>query len=182
MKYNIILIIALLLFSFAGYNQATNSSTFEITVTFTNDIPVKQLQVFYYTKGGNRFDTIHFKTDSVNNKIIIYGYNSYVLWVSFPSLVFTLSANKRMDETKEVMQTQYVFYLATTGSLSSYNQPLSGELLFSKKFSNIIVSQEKRSDVPLVAQEETVFGICCELKEAISISNEIVKINQQNSK
>lgn len=167
-----ILSILLLFFHFSSFSQASGSADFEITVKFADNIPVSALQVSYFKKSGNRFEKIHYRVNDAANEMIIFGRNHYILWVPFPTLVFSFVQYETGDEGK-INEYTTEFYLGTNGCLSSYNQPLKGVLQFSMENLNLVVVQENRLEVPVVKKAELFPG---NKPESVAISNQSVRI------
>ena len=157
--------------------QASSQSDFKLQLKFDKQIPVVDLDLFYFKKAGNRFDKINFSVDSINNQITLYGTNNYVLYVTFPTIVF--QHKKRLDNA-ELNEAIYSFYLVSGGALSSYTGQQSKEVLFSYANANITLSLEFHNHndthkVMDVKRTRTISGY----ENKLSLSNERIKIKKE---
>lgn len=130
-----------ILVPFSSFSQASGTADFEVVVKFADNIPVSALTVAYLEKGGNRFYNIHYRVNYAENEMTIFGRNHYILWVSFPTLVFSF-LQYETDDTGETKESTTQFYLGTNGCLSSYSAPLNKRVRFSMEDPNWVVVQE----------------------------------------
>ena len=137
MKYLIFLTV--IMFTQKSFCQASSSAEFNVKISFADTINVDDVNPNYLLKNGNEFKKINYRKDTSDNSITIYGENDYVLWVSFPTLVFTLKDNLQIDKSQE--KTTF-FYLYSSGPLSSYTGKQNLEIKFSYTNPIIIASLE----------------------------------------
>lgn len=136
MKHILNLIFA---FSFlSSLGQASSSSHFQLKVSFEASIPVEKLEVGYFLRSGNHLENVTYELDDEGNAVIIKGDNSYVLWVPFPTFVFTI----REEQSKEKVISQRSFYLISEGPLSSFTGEQTKQIYFSLERPIVIASLE----------------------------------------
>lgn len=134
-----------LLFAFSflfSLGQASSSSEFQLKVSFEKSIPVDELEVKYELRSGNHIEEVAYELDIENNAIIIKGYNSYVLWVPFPTLVFTLNEEYELKDSNQEAQKQTSFYLISEVPLSSFTGEQTQKIYFSLERPIVIASLE----------------------------------------
>lgn len=137
MKYLIFLTV--IMFAQKSFCQASSNAEFNVKIFFADTINVDDVNPHYLLKNGNRFKKINYTKDTSDNSITIFGENDYVLWVSFPALVFTLKENIITDTNNE--KTTF-FYLYSNGPLSSYTGKQNLEIKFTYTNPIIIASLE----------------------------------------
>ena len=135
-----ILIILIGIYGFHLWGQASSSSDFQFKVKFDQDISVLKLQPYYLLKAGNNMAEITYELDTTENSITISGHNEYVLWVAFPTIVFTITEEMKIPSIKEKVERTFAFYLISEGPLSSYTGPQKKELKFSYEKAIIVAS------------------------------------------
>lgn len=137
------------------------------------------MEVSYFLRSGNYFDEVSWRPDTTDNSIVLAGRNSYVLWVAFPTLIFS-NTNKIEDFKSTEIRSYFTFYLISEGPLSSYTGKQSKEIKFKKSHAVVSCSLEKHNHdfthTDLKVDTKTTY-----LGEAflLEISNEIVKIKRQ---
>jgi hypothetical protein len=136
-RCTLILFIGFLPFVLTG--QASSHSDFRLKIHFAKNIPVLNLKLSYRTKNGNYFDSISFVTDITDNSITLFGNNNYVLWVSFPTLIFSFQPDDHFPGVKNFGNYRY-FILISEGPLSSYTGKQRKKIEFSPKNSVAICS------------------------------------------
>lgn len=187
---NLIFLICII-FSNTIFGQASGSSDFFISVSFEENIPVNEIEVFYYQASNNNIERISFKSDSLKNTIEISGHHSYVVGAGFPVIVFSHKGKKIYDSyfdgsinprtEKEVTEIQNLYYLIVAkDEFSTSDKDFSMKLKFSNEMPNIIIRYENingkiRYDV---SNKPHYFLPIYEMP----ISNQLVKVNQKNEK
>jgi hypothetical protein len=134
----IILIIIIGLSTLTSFGQASWFDFFSIHVKFDKSIPVSELELSYFERSNNYFDSIHFKIDTIANELEINGCNIYVVGAPFPLIIFSLDEATTRKENSEIIHVSNMFYLVTS-SIESYVQ-FDKELLFDKESVALVVS------------------------------------------
>lgn len=128
-------------FSFlSSLGQASSSAHFQLKVSFEASIPVEKLEVEYFLRSGNHLENVTYELDEEGNALIITGDNSYVLWVPFPTFVFTI--REEQEQSKEKVISQRSFYLISEGPLSSFTGEQTKQIYFSLERPIVIASLE----------------------------------------
>lgn len=140
MKY--ILTILFSAFAVQAFSQANHSSDFQLKVKFDTSISVSKIQPYYALKSGNRMEFIFYKIDTTENSITLTGYNDYILWVSFPTLIFSITEEVRLPTLDRQVERTLSFYLISKGPLSSYTGTQTKDIQFSHTHTTIIASLE----------------------------------------
>ena len=175
-----IILIFIIIPNFA-FGQASGSGNFMINVKFEKEIPVEELEVYYYETSHNRIDKVNFKLNTIENTIEIFGHNDFVVGAGFPIIVFSHKGKKiytktHFAEDNEETETLNLFYLII--KQDSFNGgDFDKELKFSYEKPNIIVRFENINGIIKykVSKEPTYFLPVYEM----SISNKLIKINPQ---
>ena len=89
MTLKIYIFLIFLSLSHFTFGQASNRSDFFISVEFEENIPVKEIDVYYYKASNNHIERISFKPDSLNNTIEISGHHNYIVGAGLPVFVFS---------------------------------------------------------------------------------------------
>lgn len=164
----------------SAFAQASSTSVFEITVHFDFEIAVEFLDVHYFEKGGNVFETIHFERNLDDNSITLTGVNNYILWVSFPTVVFSQTGPDYREGANDQVDITEQFYLLTSGPLSSFAKPQNQKIEFSKAWPNIMLKQGKRSvDYEVLREEWHVWESSWLWQQALFLSNNKLRINEK---
>lgn len=187
---NLLIIISILISQFA-FGQASNISNFFISVDFEKDIPVSEIEVFYYTASNNNIERINFKTDISKNAIEISGVHNYVVGAGLPVIVFShkkkMIYNSHFDnydsinprKEKEEAEIQNLYYLVISiAGFSSANEDFRKKLKFSNEKPNIIIEHEYiNGNVRYNVSNEPHYFLPV---YKMSISNQLVKVNPKN--
>jgi hypothetical protein len=173
----------LLLIALVGYRtascQASSSSDFHLKIKFDKGISVTNIKPHYLYTNGNQMERIVYKKDTLENSIVIEGHNHYILWVSFPVLVFTITENIKLPLQDEKSEKTTFFYLLSNGPLSSYTGQQTKDINFSIEYPIIEASIENHnkenafSDLTL-----TKVRAYSEDANKLNLSNEMVVIQQ----
>lgn len=189
MKQKLFILISFILFSGVAFGQASGSSDFFISVEFEDDIPVEEIEAYYYQGSNNNIERINFKPDSLNNTIEISGHHSYVVGAGLPVIVFSQKGTKIYDShfdglarvEKEETQIQNLYYLVISrAGFSTADEDFRDKLKFSNKEPNIIIRYKNvNGKIQYNVSNEPhhflpVYGM--------SISNKLVKINPKKMK
>lgn len=187
---NLLIIISILISQFV-FGQASNISNFYISVDFEKDIPVSEIEVFYYTASNNHIERINFKTDISKNAIEISGVHNYVVGAGLPVIVFSHkkkmiynshfdnygSINPRKENEEAEIQNLYYLVISIAG-FSSANEDFRKKLKFSNEKPNIIIELEYiNGNVRYNVSNEPDYFLPV---YKMSISNQLVKVNPKN--
>jgi len=182
---NLIFLICIII-SNTIFGQASNSSDFFINVEFEKDIPVEEIEAYYYQASNNHIERISFKPDSLKNTIEISGHHNYVVGAGLPVIVFSHKGKKIYDSyfdgstnirvEKEEAEIQNLYYLVISiAGFSSANEDFRKKLKFSNEKPNIIIRYESvNGNIRYnVSNEPHYFLPVYEM----SISNKLIKVN-----
>tara|TARA_E500000318_G_C3510313_1_gene192028 strand:+ start:403 stop:921 length:519 start_codon:yes stop_codon:yes gene_type:complete len=172
MKY--IIFLTIILSAQKTFCQASSSAEFNVKISFADTIDVNDVNPHYLLKNGNRFEKINYKKDTLDNSITIFGENDYVLWVSFPALVFTLKENILLDTEYE--KTTF-FYLYSSGPLSSFTGKQNLEIKFSYTNPIIIASLEIHNEDDAFKKMKIVKSDVLSGSQ-FYLGNEMIRINE----
>lgn len=184
MKQKLFILISFIFLSGVAFGQASASSDFFISVAFENDIPVEEMEVYYYQASNNIVERISFKPDSLRNTIEISGHHHYVVGSGMPVIVFSHKGKKIYDShfegltkvEKEEAEIQDLYYLVISrAGFSTADEDFREKLIFSNENPNIIIRYENvngkiRYDI---SNKPHYFLPVYEM----SISNKLIKIN-----
>lgn len=191
MKTKFYIFLFLIFLSHFAFGQASNISNFFISVDFEKDIPVCEIEVFYYTASNNHIERINFETDTSKNTIEISGVHNYVVGAGLPVIVFShkkkMIYNSHFDnygsinprKEKEEAEIQKLYYLVISiAGFSSANEDFREKLKFSNEKPNIIIEHEYINGNARynVSNEPDYFLPVYKM----SISNQLVKVNPKN--
>lgn len=186
---NLIFLICIII-SNTIFGQASNSSDFFINVEFEKDIPVEEIEAYYYQASNNHIERISFKLDSSKNTIEISGHHNYVVGAGLPVIVFSHKGKKIYDSyfdgstnirvEKEEAEIQNLYYLVISkAGFSSANEDFRKKLKFSNEKPNIIIRYENANGKIRynISNEPHYFLPVYEM----SISNKLVKIRKSEN-
>lgn len=184
---NLIILISIIISHFA-FGQASNSSDFLINVVFEENIPVSEIEVFYFKASNNHIERISFNTDSIKNEIEISGHHNYVVGAGLPVIIFSHKGKMIYDshfdgstnprKEKEEAEIQNLYYLVITqAGFSTSAKNFHKKLRFSNEKPNIIIRYENNSGEIRynVSNKPHYFLPVYEM----SISNQLVKVKKK---
>ncbi|MGJ1503224.1 hypothetical protein [Sphingobacterium multivorum] len=122
MKNKLFILISFMLLTGVVFGQASGSSDFFISVQFEKNIPVEEIEAYYYQASNNNIDRVNIKPDRLKNTIEILGHHSYVVGAGLPVIVFSHKGKKIYDShfagstrvEKEETVVQNLYYLVTS--------------------------------------------------------------------
>lgn len=194
--------ILLLWLSLSCFGQSSTTANFSLTIKFDKLINVDSLEVSFYEKSGQRFNSINYSTDKSNNTVTIWGENDYIIGTKFPTLVFSYKTletkmyqciapnNKNIRlPCKEIVECKHLFHLITGHHIGSYNDKIPTEIKFSLKEPNILITKAWVADNAEAGGTKAKYTITTatdeqlsykpEFFEQLSISSRLIKINKQ---
>jgi hypothetical protein len=163
----------------SAYGQASAADDFKLKVTFEDTIPVKNIRPYYYLKSGNAPEEIAYTIDTLENSILLFGHNEYVLWVSFPVLVFTLKESVSLRKQEEKREKTTHFYLFSEGPLSSYTGEQTVDITFSYETPIVVASlrYHNKYDAFKELKIQQLLHFSGDYHE-LNLGNEMIKIDE----
>ncbi len=164
-----------ILFSGLAFGQASGSADFSFNVKFEKDIPLEEIEIFYFNKGGNNFTKINYKLNISDNEIELFGNHHFIVGAGFPLIVFSHKGKMIYETTNEETETLNLFYLIIKrDTFHKDDEDFNKELKFSKEKPNVIVGFEnvRGKIIYNILYEPTYFLPIYEM----SISNQLVKV------
>ena len=163
--------------AFYTFSQASGSANFTFEVKFEADIPLNNIELSYFPKGGNHFEKINYTADTVQHKLLIYGSNHFVLHVTFPTLVFSIKTKAISPYSQKEIDVTDNYYLISEGPLTAlWNTPKA--LKFTKEAPNIILNQIQLGQ-DYTSRNETRYilnqGLDMNINQLIRIEKDILK-------
>jgi hypothetical protein len=173
----IILTILFSIFSLGTFAQASSSSAFELTVHFDYEIAVEFVDVHYYEKGGNAFEWIHFERNLNDNSITLSGVNNYILWVAFPTIIFSQTDYDTREGADMDIKITEQFFLVTNGPLSSFANLQTQKIEFTKDWPNVMLNQGNRAiEYEVLREQWHVWESSWLWQQAVFLSNHKMQI------
>ncbi len=117
MKTKIYIFLFFILFSGLSFGQTSGNGTVNLKISFSKDISLDHIDVYYIEDNGSSFENLNYIKDSSDNTLNIKGSHHWWGAPSFPTLVFSYPQKDKI----------FIFYL-----ISSYAPPYQ-ENEFNKK-------------------------------------------------
>lgn len=130
MKIKTYILTFFMLLSGFAFGQTSGSGTVNLKISFSKDISLDDIDVYYIEDNGSQFETINYIKDSSDNTLNIKGFHHWWGAPSFPTLVFSYPQKDKI----------FLFYLISSYAPPYQKNEFNEKILFSFETPNAYIS------------------------------------------